>query len=127
APSATRSTPASRKCLIPAAASTASSSVSACLAPSKTQAVTGSAVLALLRKKASRWGAFFVFGLLASPVQALCPAPGAVPQVQVKQVVDGDTLRLTDGRRVRLVGINAPELSGAQRTPEAFAEASRKR
>src|SRR5690606_19147836 len=37
------------------------------------------------------------------------------------------TLRLGDGRRVRLVGINAPELSGPQRTPEAFAEASRNR
>jgi micrococcal nuclease len=40
--------------------------------------------------------------------------PPAVPQVSrsvVAFVNDGDTLRLTDGRRVRLVQIDAPELA----------------
>ena len=27
----------------------------------------------------------------------------------VKRIVDGDTLQLTDGRRLRLIGINTPE------------------
>lgn len=31
--------------------------------------------------------------------------------VVVKRVVDGDTIELIDGRRVRYIGINAPELS----------------
>lgn len=38
------------------------------------------------------------------------PAPLAVPAAAVvSSVTDGDTLRLTDGRRVRLVQIDAPE------------------
>jgi micrococcal nuclease len=32
--------------------------------------------------------------------------------VLVKKVVDGDTIVLADGRRVRYIGINAPELGG---------------
>lgn len=84
-------------------------------------------MFAVLRKKASLWGAFFVAWILAAPAQALCPIPGQLSQAVVKQVVDGDTLRLEDGQRVRLVGINAPELSGPQRTPELFADAARKR
>lgn len=84
-------------------------------------------MFAVLRKKASLWGAFFVAWVLAVPALAQCPLPQSVAQVGVKQVVDGDTLRLTDGRRVRLVGINAPELSDPRRTSEPFAEASRNR
>jgi endonuclease YncB( thermonuclease family) len=84
-------------------------------------------MFAVLRKKAPLWGAFFVAWMMAIPAQALCPVPASVSEVAVQQVVDGDTLRLKDGRRVRLVGINAPELSGPQRTPEPYAEASRDR
>lgn len=35
----------------------------------------------------------------------------AAGQVKVQSVVDGDTVALTDGRQVRLVGIQAPKLS----------------
>lgn len=35
---------------------------------------------------------------------------GAGPIVQVSSVVDGDTLRLSDGHSVRVIGINAPEI-----------------
>ena len=34
-----------------------------------------------------------------------------VEQAQVEYVYDGDTLRLSDGRKVRLLGINTPELA----------------
>lgn len=40
-------------------------------------------------------------------------------------MVDGDTLRLTDGRSVRLLGINAPELARGTRPAEPFANKAR--
>jgi endonuclease YncB( thermonuclease family) len=40
-----------------------------------------------------------------------CSPPGSGQLVTVKHVYDGDTVRLKDGRRVRLGGINTPELS----------------
>lgn len=43
------------------------------------------------------------------PVPACVPLAATQP-ARVVTVIDGDTLRLTDGRRVRLIGINAPEL-----------------
>ncbi|QKE64738.1 thermonuclease family protein [Aquipseudomonas campi] len=80
-----------------------------------------------LLKKASLVGAFFVSVFLVVPVWALCPAPGKLPQAKVERVVDGDTLRLTDGRSVRLIGLNAPERARDGRPAEPFAEAARKR
>jgi endonuclease YncB( thermonuclease family) len=35
-------------------------------------------------------------------------------EVQVRHVLDGDSMRLTDGRELRLIGINAPEMSPEQ-------------
>jgi endonuclease YncB( thermonuclease family) len=60
-------------------------------------------------------------------VQAFCPAPGTLPSLEVQRVVDGDTLRLQDGRSVRLIGINSPELGRQGRSAEPFAEAARRR
>ena len=77
-------------------------------------------------KKASLVGAFFV-SVFCLPAHALCPAPGKLPQAKVQRVVDGDTLRLADGRNVRLIGLNAPELARKGRPAEPFAEAARKR
>ncbi|MFP6851404.1 MAG: thermonuclease family protein [Pseudomonas sp.] len=80
-----------------------------------------------LLKKASLVGAFFVFGFYFDAALAFCPAPGKLPSVKVQRVVDGDTLRLTDGRSVRLIGLNTPELGRKGRSAEPFAEAARKR
>ncbi|MEJ5330967.1 MAG: thermonuclease family protein [Desulfobaccales bacterium] len=55
----------------------------------------------------------------AGPTQA--PATGVVAQVQ-----DGDTLTLTDGRRVRLVGIDAPELEKEGQPAEFLAHKAKK-
>ncbi|MFN2301258.1 MAG: thermonuclease family protein [Gammaproteobacteria bacterium] len=41
-----------------------------------------------------------------------------MPQAEVRRVVDGDTLLLDDGRRVRMVGLDAPEL-GRNGAPDA--------
>ena len=79
-------------------------------------------------KKASLWGAFFVCAaLLLLPLRAQaesCRAPGPLREVQVAKVVDGDTLRLADGRSVRLIGVNAPEKARRGRAAEPFAEAA---
>ena len=81
-----------------------------------------SSVLTVLRK-ASLVGAFFL--LWSSQVYAattfcsLADAPSEF--VTVQYVIDGDTLRLRDGRNVRLIGINAPELEGRGRTAEPYA------
>lgn len=45
-------------------------------------------------------------GSHASPADAGAGAPG---QLLVSRVVDGDTYELSDGRRVRLIGIDTPE------------------
>lgn len=81
-----------------------------------------------LLKKAPQWGAFFVLAIcLGGPVLAACPAPASSERVQVARVIDGDTLKLADGRNVRLIGVNAPELAHDGRTTEPFAEAARQR
>lgn len=78
-------------------------------------------------KKASLWGAFFVCAVgVVLPLQAAadCRAPAALREAQVAAVVDGDTLRLTDGRSVRLIGLNAPEKARDERPAEPLAEAA---
>ncbi|MGE1175346.1 thermonuclease family protein [Pseudomonas sp. BW7P1] len=78
-------------------------------------------------KKASLAGAFFVSAIWLSAAQAFCPAPSGVSGVVVQRVVDGDTVRLSDGRSVRLIGLNTPELGKQGRSDEPFAVAARKR
>lgn len=85
--------------------------------------MTGSSAL----RKASLVGAFCVFLLWLSAAQAFCPVRRDLPIVTVQQVIDGDSIRLTDGRSVRLIGINAPEMGRQGRPAEAFAEAARQR
>ncbi|WP_060484271.1 thermonuclease family protein [Pseudomonas sp. NBRC 111123] len=82
---------------------------------------------ALLLKKAPLVGAFFVGAIWQTPAMAFCPLPEKPQQVAVRQVVDGDTLRLTDGRSVRMIGINAPEIGRKGRTSEPYAEAAKRR
>ncbi|MCL6622480.1 MAG: thermonuclease family protein [Syntrophobacterales bacterium] len=55
------------------------------------------------------------------------PSPGEAPAVGVvAQVQDGDTLTLTDGRKVRLVGIDAPELEKEGQPAEFLAHKAKK-
>lgn len=80
-----------------------------------------------LLKKASLAGAFFMSAIWLSAANALCPAPHSVPQFEVQRVVDGDTLRLNDGRSVRMIGVNAPETGKKGRSAEPFADAAKRR
>lgn len=86
-------------------------------------------------RKAPR-GAFFVaclFLLLAPfmPVRADVLPPSCqlqnswkVESVQVEAVLDGDTVVLTDGRRVRLIGVNTPEIEHKPKPAEPLADQS---
>ena len=78
-------------------------------------------------KKASLVGAFFVFAIFSLQAQALCSVSDPLSRVAVAKVIDGDTLRLVDGRSVRLIGLNAPEMGRKDRGAEPFAEAARRR
>lgn len=82
-----------------------------------------------LLKKASLAGAFFVPGIWQQAAQAevFCPAPASVVRVEVQRVVDGDTVRLKDGRSVRMIGVNAPETAKKGRGDEPYAVAARQR
>ncbi|WP_339432956.1 MULTISPECIES: thermonuclease family protein [unclassified Pseudomonas] len=80
-----------------------------------------------LLKKASLAGAFFVSAIWLSAAQAFCPVPSGLTTVAVQRVVDGDTLRLSDGRSVRMIGLNTPELGRQGRSDEPLAVAARKR
>lgn len=45
-----------------------------------------------------------------------------VSAVRVKRVVDGDTIELVDGRRVRYIGVDTPEMGSTQKTIACFAK-----
>ena len=46
-------------------------------------------------------------------------------QVKVEKVIDGDTLRLSSGKLVRLIGINTPEIDHKLGNSQTFAEDAR--
>ena len=58
----------------------------------------------------------FVLALLLASVLSA----GAQELVRVKRVVDGDTIILESGERVRLLGVNAPEVNHPKKLVEAF-------
>jgi endonuclease YncB( thermonuclease family) len=56
---------------------------------------------------------------------ANCPAERTSERVRVVHVYDGDTIKLVDGRRLRLIGINAPEIRDDASRSQALAEKAR--
>ena len=70
----------------------------------------------------------FLLGLTQSASAAPdCAADRIDDRARVSLVQDGDTLLLADGRRLRLIGINTPELGRDGRAPEDGALAARDR
>lgn len=71
-----------------------------------------------------------LFGLYcfsASGFAADCMPAGAGEMAVVDRVYDGDTIKLKDGRHVRILGVNAPEIDhGKELTGQALGEESRK-
>ncbi|GAA0793749.1 thermonuclease family protein [Marinobacterium sediminicola] len=65
------------------------------------------------------------FLLFPALTQAACSQlPGGF-SAHVDHVYDGDTLRLQDGRKVRLVGVNTPEMGRDGRADEPYAREAR--
>jgi len=79
-------------------------------------------------KKAPRLGAFFVFLIWLSPVSAdSCSPPATTEPVQVRYVHDGDSLVLADNKKIRLIGINTPEIAYQDQPTQALAIKARDR
>lgn len=57
----------------------------------------------------------------AVAASAECAAPMPLQSVGLAKVLDGDTITLVDGRRIRLIGVNTPERSHYGRREEAGA------
>lgn len=79
-------------------------------------------------QKAPFTGAFF-FALIivlaqsgVAPAWAACAVAQYDKTVQVAQVLDGDTIRLQDGRKVRLMGVNTPERAHENRPAQPLAQ-----
>lgn len=47
-------------------------------------------------------------------------------KAKIEEVIDGDTVILTDGRKVRLIGIDTPELSNLSKPVEYYAEEAKR-
>lgn len=80
-------------------------------------------------KKALLSSAFF-FLFLAKTFSAHgadCAAAQVDAYARVSHVYDGDTLRLDDGRKLRFIGINTPELAKDNRPDEPLAQQARER
>jgi len=81
-------------------------------------------LMRILKKALPLWCAFFVSGASSVALAADCDMPVAPESVKVVHVYDGDTVKLSDGRRIRLIGINAPETAKDEQPAEAFANES---
>jgi endonuclease YncB( thermonuclease family) len=74
-------------------------------------------------KKAPLTGAFFLLLVWLGGVSAAdgCGPPAEAGLVKVRYTHDGDTLTLHDDTRVRLIGINTPELAGNGKAAQPLA------
>jgi len=77
----------------------------------------------LLSRPGNRAFVFILLALLWPLTLMAAHTEGA----HVAEVFDGDTVRLADGRHVRLIGINAPELGHDGHPDEPLATAARER
>ncbi|MFT5721431.1 MAG: endonuclease YncB(thermonuclease family) [Motiliproteus sp.] len=71
---------------------------------------------------------FFSLSILSAPVfsadllASACPPPANPQSVASRYVYDGDTLQLEDGRKIRLIGINTPELGRDGQSDQPLAQ-----
>lgn len=81
--------------------------------------------MSILKKRQAVCLAFFL--CLSSVSYAQCVAQGELNVAQVSKVIDGDTIHLTDGRKVRLIGVDTPELDHRYGNHDDYAVAARLR
>jgi len=83
-------------------------------------------------KGAPKAGALFAFGLLwlalllPLAAGAACPADHIDRRAAVGYVFDGDTVALADRTRVRLIGVNTPEIAHDGHRAEPYGQAAEK-
>jgi len=70
---------------------------------------------------------FFCAWLAANSAAADCNSAHINATVAVSRVLDGDTVILTDGRHLRFIGLNTPELARDERPTEPLAAAATQR
>lgn len=68
---------------------------------------------------------FFCLFAFSQNISASCATSFYDASVEVERVHDGDTLRLTDGRKVRIIGINTPELARKNKPADPMAHEAR--
>jgi len=66
-----------------------------------------------------------LYAALLNDAQANCQTQRIDLRATVARVLDGDTIELSDRRRIRLIGINAPEFARRGRPAEALAAQAR--
>lgn len=81
-----------------------------------------------VKQKASIWAPFVFLALAVSsaPLYANnCAVSEFQETVKVAHVYDGDTIKLIDGRKLRLIGINTPERGRDGKQDEPFYQAAK--
>ena len=73
-----------------------------------------------MMKKAPFFGAFFIAFILTACAEQTAPSGRSIHQLNY--VVDGDTIVVDEDIKVRLVGVNTPEMGYANRRQEPFAK-----
>jgi micrococcal nuclease len=68
---------------------------------------------------------FILYMLFLTFIVLVCLS-GAQEEVKVKWVIDGDTIVLTDGRHVRYIGINTPEIEHEHQKAEPYGYQAKK-
>ena len=121
---ATHSIPANRKCLIQQVALINSTRNTVCNTEKKQR---------FFSIKGAHYGRFFIclaFSFIGSQAysthQSSCNLGSADETVEVTHVIDGDTVILKDGRHIRLIGINTPEIGSNGKASKPGAKAAQK-
>jgi endonuclease YncB( thermonuclease family) len=73
------------------------------------------------------WCAVFLAACAGPAAADDCAATQWDERVTIKQVFDGDTVELTDGRHVRFIGVNAPEVEHQPAPAQPLAEEAKRR
>ncbi len=60
-------------------------------------------------------------GTTPAPTVGVAPGPNR-QEARVARVIDGDTIELANGQRVRYIGVNTPEMNDSRATVRAWAE-----
>ena len=69
--------------------------------------------------------AFTLLFFSSFALSADCKLKTSPQSVMVSSIIDGDTVRLSDGRKVRLIGVNTPELYSGLRPENGALEAKK--